>query len=155
MILLLFWCENATLSFLPWPSSIAACSAEQQSHACFRFKSTSEWSAGQIVLHKRVFWWVSPSTQRNSSFKTITDNMNKTRWTSTFTYFNHHESWTDVLTSVIAISLTLRWRLASTTRKTVGTTTTTTTTLILTLSSISCLMWFILQLLVTQECRRK
>ena len=52
MILLLFWCENATLSFLSSLSSIAASSAEQQSHACFRFKSTSEWSAGQVVLHK-------------------------------------------------------------------------------------------------------
>ena len=40
--LLLFWCENVTLSFLPSLSSIAACSAEQQSHACFHFKSTSE-----------------------------------------------------------------------------------------------------------------
>ena len=120
MILLLFWRKIAATSFLPSVSSIAACIAEQQSHACFRFKSISEWSADQIVLHKRAFWSVLPSTQRNGSFKTTTDNRNKTRWTSTFTNFNHHESWAAALTSVIAISLTLHWRLTRTSRKTVG-----------------------------------
>ena len=119
MILLLFWCENATLLFLPSPSSIVACSAEQQLHACFHFKSTSEWWAGQVVPHKKVFWLASSSTQRNSSFKTTTDNRNKTCWTSMFTYFNRHESWAAALTSVIAIALVLCWRLARTSRETV------------------------------------
>ena len=42
------------------------------------------------------------------------------RWTSTFTYFNDHKSWAAALTSVIALSLMLRWRLARTSRKMVG-----------------------------------
>ena len=40
----------------PCSSCVWWFSAEQQSHACFRFRSTSEWSAGQVILHKRVFW---------------------------------------------------------------------------------------------------
>ena len=55
LFLLFFWHENATMSFLLLLGSIAACWAEQQPHTCFCFKSKSEWSAGQIVLHKRYF----------------------------------------------------------------------------------------------------
>ena len=55
LILLLFWRENATMLFLPLLSSIVACSSEQQLHACFCFRSTSERSAGQIILYKTVF----------------------------------------------------------------------------------------------------
>ena len=123
------------MSFRPSLSSIAACSAEQQSYACFRFKNTSKRSASQIVVHKRGCWEVSSSTQRNVSFKTTTDNRNKTRWTSTFTYFNHHESWAAVLYNLCYRDfVTLRWRLARRRSGCVTTTTLTITTLVLTLS---------------------
>ena len=56
LVLLFFWHENATMSFLLLLGSIAACWAEQQPHTCFCFKSKSEWSASQVVLHKMVFW---------------------------------------------------------------------------------------------------
>ena len=77
-------------------------------HACFRFSS--------ILCDRQAK--ASSSARRNGSFRIKTDNRNKTRWTKTFPYFNHHESWAAVPTSVIAISLTLRWRLESTSRET-------------------------------------
>ena len=40
LVILLFWHENATMSFLLSLSSMAACSAEPEPHACFCFKST-------------------------------------------------------------------------------------------------------------------
>ena len=170
----MFWRENATMSFLPLLSSVAACSAEQQPHACCHFKSTPDLSADQILSHKRVFWeaasgtqrnltsphlslnckghwgttddfttsflhlsvfstalwtWQTQAcpfpgvfppphlpTQRNSSFKSKTGNMH---WMSTFPY-SHLEGWAAVLTFVIVISLTLRWRLVHMSREMVG-----------------------------------
>ena len=84
------------------------------------FVSIAQLSDRQLKSHKRLVREASSSTQRNDSFKTKTENRNKTRWTSMFPYFNHPESWAVVLTSVITISLTLRWRLACTSRETVG-----------------------------------
>ena len=57
-MLLLFWRENSIMSFLPSLNSVAVCSAEHQPHAYFHFKSTTEWSAGQIIYYK-VFWEAS------------------------------------------------------------------------------------------------
>ena len=62
----------------------------------------------------------SSSTQRNGSFQPRTDNRDNTRLTSTFPHSNHQESWAAVLTSVIAILLTLRRRFARTSRETAG-----------------------------------
>ena len=120
MISLLFWHENAAMSFLPSLSSEAACSAEQLPHACFRFKSTTEWSTGQIIFRRKVFWEASFSTQRNGSFKTKSNNRNKTCWTIAFPYFHLHETLAAVLTSVIVISLVLRGRLTRASREMVG-----------------------------------
>ena len=78
---------------------MAAWRSEQRLHACFRFKSTTEWSAGPIISHKRVFWEASSSTQRSGFFKRKTDDRNKMRWTSMFSYFNHLKSLAAVLTS--------------------------------------------------------
>ena len=112
-----FYCswKSSHIIFLP-----SVCSAEQLTHACFRLRSTTDWSAGQIISHKTVFWEASPSTQKKGSFKANTDNGNKMRWTSTFPYFNHHEGWAAVITSLIAISLTLRQRRPHTCRETIG-----------------------------------
>ena len=71
------------MSFLLSLSSMVACSCEQQRHACFCLKSTSEWSVGQTTTgyceklhpvyrrmalsHKRLVWETSSSTQKNGS----------------------------------------------------------------------------------------
>ena len=95
------------VAFLPLLSSMAACSAEQQPHACFWLKSTSGRSAGQ--MSQKGILRASLSPQKNSSFKN--GHRNKTCKMSTFLNFNYYESWTAVLTSVIVISLMLCWRL--------------------------------------------
>ena len=99
-------------------NSMAACIAEES--RMFAFVSRAQPSDRQVSWLVSYLGFGAQSTTRNGSFKTKTDNGYETCRMSTFPYFNHNESWAAVLTSDLAILLTLRSRLACTSREKVG-----------------------------------
>ena len=104
------------MSLLPSLSSMAALSVEQRLYACFSFKNTTVWLASQITHEGSLRSFIQHTKERLFQ----NESRQSEPWTSTFPCFNHHESWAAVPTSVIAISLTLRWKLARTNRETAG-----------------------------------
>ena len=80
-----------------------------------------------LVLSQEHNWTISRSNHisfiqytKERFFQNINQQKNKMHWMSKFPYSNRQESWAAVLTSFIAISITLRWRLVCTRRETVG-----------------------------------
>ena len=108
-VIFVFWPENAAVSFL-----VAACSIN--SRFMLAFISRVQLSDQQVKSYhtKGILRSFIHFTKEHF------DNRNKTCLMSTFPYFNYHESWTAVVTCVIAFSLTLCWRLQCTSRESVG-----------------------------------
>ena len=110
MILLLFWREDAVMSFLSSLGPTVVRSAEQP-HDVLAFVSRAQLTDRQVQLrHTKGYSVKRQSVQctkeRLFQKKKKVDKRNKIRWMSTFSNFTHNESWAAVLTSASAISLT-------------------------------------------------
>ena len=86
VILLLFWCENTTVSFLPSVSSMAASSPDLSTAACLLLFLEHKWVICMSNHTKRNLKKFHPVAQRNGSFKAKIDKGNKASWTSTCMY---------------------------------------------------------------------